>query len=197
MAHMSNMLSRHPLFTTRTEFLPVDGRISLSYQRAKLVMQTYGPSVQRPVTFILNPHAFLRRPVRVRCRALFCQILVHGVRPNFGIGSRHGHYIACSRRADHRNTRSSSSSTTGSRTAGGSPPPVRHYRYLPLDRERTWIGRLQHRNNSYENPPRLRHQHPQRRGLQVGPSHPAISLVLLIERVDSCQPLPHPLGSQK
>jgi acyl-CoA oxidase len=44
MVYMSNMLSRHPLFTTRSELLSVNKRISLSYQRAKLVIQTYGAS---------------------------------------------------------------------------------------------------------------------------------------------------------
>lgn len=38
---MSSQLSRHPLFTTRTEFLSVDERVSLSYRRARLIMQTY------------------------------------------------------------------------------------------------------------------------------------------------------------
>ncbi|KAH0828639.1 acyl-CoA oxidase [Lanmaoa asiatica] len=41
MANMLNGLSHHPLFKIRTEFLSVDESISLSYQRAKLVVQTY------------------------------------------------------------------------------------------------------------------------------------------------------------
>ncbi|KAI5981544.1 acyl-CoA oxidase [Pisolithus albus] len=42
---MSNQLNCHPLFTVRTEFLSADERVSLSYKRARLVVQTYNLSV--------------------------------------------------------------------------------------------------------------------------------------------------------
>ncbi|KAF8154610.1 acyl-CoA oxidase [Crassisporium funariophilum] len=38
---MQNQLFLHPLFTAKTELLHADERVSLSYQRAKLVLQTY------------------------------------------------------------------------------------------------------------------------------------------------------------
>ncbi|GLB41016.1 putative acyl-CoA dehydrogenase NM domain-like protein [Lyophyllum shimeji] len=38
---MANELYRHPLFQTRVELLSPDERVSISYQRAKLLMQTY------------------------------------------------------------------------------------------------------------------------------------------------------------
>ena len=53
-----NILPRHPLFTIRTEFLSVDERVLLSYQRAKLVMQTYGASNVSYVSCLPYPHTF-------------------------------------------------------------------------------------------------------------------------------------------
>ena len=53
-----NALPRHPLFTTRTEFLSVDERILLSYQRAKLVMQTHCASNVSYILCLLYPHTF-------------------------------------------------------------------------------------------------------------------------------------------
>lgn len=38
---MDNQLYSHPLFNTKTELLSTDERVSLAYQRAKVVMQTY------------------------------------------------------------------------------------------------------------------------------------------------------------
>src|ERR1700733_10632764 len=38
---MTSELHLHPLFQSRTELLSADERVSLSYQRARLVMQTY------------------------------------------------------------------------------------------------------------------------------------------------------------
>jgi hypothetical protein len=38
---MANQLYLHPLFQTKVELLSPDARVSLSYKRAKLVMQTH------------------------------------------------------------------------------------------------------------------------------------------------------------
>ncbi|PPQ88194.1 hypothetical protein CVT25_005159 [Psilocybe cyanescens] len=43
---MNNQLYLHPLFTVRSELLSPDEQVSLSYQRAKLVMQTYRLTAQ-------------------------------------------------------------------------------------------------------------------------------------------------------
>ena len=42
---MSNHLNLHPLFKKRTEYLSRDAQVLLSYQRARLVMQTYSKSL--------------------------------------------------------------------------------------------------------------------------------------------------------
>lgn len=38
---MDNHLHQHPLFQLKVEHLDKDERVSLSYQRARLLMQTY------------------------------------------------------------------------------------------------------------------------------------------------------------
>jgi len=38
---MDNQLYSHPLFKVKTELLSTDERVTLTYQRAKLVMNTY------------------------------------------------------------------------------------------------------------------------------------------------------------
>lgn len=38
---MQNQLHSHPLFTIKSELLPHDERVALTYQRAKLVLQTH------------------------------------------------------------------------------------------------------------------------------------------------------------
>ena len=39
---MENQLYNHPAFTTRAEFLSVDERVALAYQRAKAVLRAWG-----------------------------------------------------------------------------------------------------------------------------------------------------------
>lgn len=40
--NMSNALYDHPLYRVKVELIPTDERVSLAYDRAKLVLQTYG-----------------------------------------------------------------------------------------------------------------------------------------------------------
>ncbi|KAH0828678.1 acyl-CoA oxidase [Lanmaoa asiatica] len=88
MANMSNGLSRHPLFNVRTEFLSVDDCISLSYQRAKLVIQAYSLSASDVQHCSTRYWSMMTDPVLALDTAMTTILFVH-VGLAIGTLSRH------------------------------------------------------------------------------------------------------------
>ncbi|KAH0828679.1 acyl-CoA oxidase [Lanmaoa asiatica] len=77
MANVSNGLFLHPLFTIRTEFLSVDERVSLSYERAKLVVQTYALSASDVQHCSTRYWSMMTDPILALDGAMFTILLVH------------------------------------------------------------------------------------------------------------------------
>ncbi|KIJ62260.1 hypothetical protein HYDPIDRAFT_30524 [Hydnomerulius pinastri MD-312] len=87
---MSKQLPRHPLFTTRTEFLSVDERVSLSYQRARLLMQTYNLSASDVQFCSPRYWSMMTDPIMALDTAMFTILAAH-VGLTIGTLSRHLH----------------------------------------------------------------------------------------------------------
>ncbi|KIK96164.1 hypothetical protein PAXRUDRAFT_32549 [Paxillus rubicundulus Ve08.2h10] len=87
---MSHHLPRHPFFTTRTEFLSVDERVSMSYQRAKLLMQTYNLSASDVQFCSPRYWSMMTDPIMALDTAMFTILAAH-VGLTIGTLSRHLH----------------------------------------------------------------------------------------------------------
>ncbi|KAH7890445.1 acyl-CoA oxidase [Phlebopus sp. FC_14] len=85
---MSTRLPHHPLFTTRTEFLSVDERVSLSYQRARLLVQTYNLSVSDVQFCSPRYWSMMTDPIMALDTAMFTILAAH-VGLTIGTLSRH------------------------------------------------------------------------------------------------------------
>ncbi|KAF9223155.1 acyl-CoA oxidase [Gyrodon lividus] len=87
---MSHQLPRHPLFTIRTEFLSVDERVSMSYQRAELLMQTYNLSPSDVQFCSPRYWSLMTDPIMALDTAMFTILAAH-VGLTIGTLSRHLH----------------------------------------------------------------------------------------------------------
>lgn len=87
---MANHLPHHPLFTTRVEFLPTDERVSLSYQRARLLMHTYNLSASDVQVCSPKYWAMMTDPIMSLDTAMFTILAAH-VGLTIGTLSRHLH----------------------------------------------------------------------------------------------------------
>ncbi|KAG2004677.1 acyl-CoA oxidase [Coprinopsis cinerea AmutBmut pab1-1] len=85
---MNNQLFRHPLFQCRPELLSTDERVSLSYQRARLLMQTYRLSAQDVELCSPKYWAMMRDPICSQDIAMFTILAAH-VGLTIGTLSRH------------------------------------------------------------------------------------------------------------
>ncbi|KAI6157136.1 acyl-CoA oxidase [Pisolithus tinctorius] len=85
---MPKPLNYHPLFTTRTEFLSVDERVSLSYKRARLLMQTYDLSVTDIQVCSHRYWSMMTDPIMSLDTAMFTILAAH-VGLTIGTLSRH------------------------------------------------------------------------------------------------------------
>jgi hypothetical protein len=106
---MSNHLYLHPLFKKRAEYLSRDDQVLLSYQRARLVMQTYSKSLS--TSSLASVPTQTNRSFCIRCAALFAQVLGNDDRPNMLGRYLHVYHLGRPCRFSNRNIISASKET--------------------------------------------------------------------------------------
>ncbi|KAJ3509212.1 hypothetical protein NLJ89_g5345 [Agrocybe chaxingu] len=85
---MNNQLYSHPLFKAKTELLPTDERVAITYQRARLVMQTYRLTAQDVQFCSARFWAMMTDPICSLDIAMFTILAAH-VGLTIGTLSRH------------------------------------------------------------------------------------------------------------